>query len=151
MAKYAAGTSVSPARSREELDKMLKKYGATGFGYVDQERAAAIMFSINGRTYRYLVQMPQLQDFRRNSTGYVLSTTAQKRAWEQSVREQWRALVVTIKGKLVAVDTGIETFEESFLRHVIMPNGQTVGETIEPQLEEMYRTGTMPKMLQGPR
>jgi hypothetical protein len=123
--KFASGTNVSPARSREELDKMLKKYGATGFGYVDQKLAAAIMFELNGRTYRYLVAMPQRESFQRNpSTNLKLSADAQTRAWEQATREQWRALVATIKGMLIAVDYGIKTFEEVFMNHTVMANGQ---------------------------
>jgi hypothetical protein len=148
--KFASGTNVSPARSREELDKMLKKYGATGFGYVDQKVAAAIIFEINGRTYRYLVAMPQRDDFKTNpTTGYKLGAEGQNRLWEQATREQWRALVATIKGMLIAVDYGIKTFEEVFLNHVVMSNGQTVAEYIEPQLGDMYRTGQLPKMLPG--
>jgi hypothetical protein len=148
--KYAASTDVTPARSREELDKLLRKYGATGFGYVDQEKAAAIMFELNGRTYRYLVAMPQIEDFKQHpTTGYLQSAAKQKKDWEQAVRVQWRALVATIKGKLIAVDNGIETFEESFMRHTVMPNGQTIGDYIEPELESMYQTGKLPRMLPG--
>ncbi len=149
--KYASGTTVTPARSREELDKLLGKYGATGFGYVNQKHAAAIMFELNGRTYRYLAKMPQLEDFKKTSSGLFLSSVNQKKAWEQAVKEQWRALVATIKGKLIAVDSGIETFEEVFMDYTVMGNGQTVREYYEPQLETMYQTGELPKMLQGPR
>ncbi|MDB5079572.1 MAG: hypothetical protein JWP00_1496 [Chloroflexi bacterium] len=145
--KFAAGTTVTPARSREELDKLLKKYGATGFGYVDQKQAAAIMFELEGRTYRFMVAMPQLEDFKRSSTGYVLSATAQKKAWEQSVKEQWRAIVATIKGKLIAVDCSIQSFEEVFMDQMVMANGQTVAEYVEPELRRMYQTGELPRML----
>lgn len=150
--KFAAGTTVTPARSREELDTILKRFGAKGFGYVDQEQAAAIIFEIDGRTYRYLAPMPQLDDFKLNSRGYYRSDLAsQKRDWEQAVREQWRALVATIKGKLVAVDSKIESFEDAFQQYTVMSNGQTVGEYNKAQLETMYRTGELPKMLPGGR
>src|SRR4051812_31213722 len=112
--KFAAGTTVTPARSREEIDTLLKRFGASGFGYAEQDPYVAIIFELNGSTYRYMVKMPQMEDFKKNSAGYSLSATGQKNVWEKAVREHWRALVATIKGKLVAVDSGIETFESVF-------------------------------------
>jgi hypothetical protein len=149
--KFAAGTSVSPARSREEIDSMLKRFGAAGFGYAEQNQAVAIIFEISGATYRYMVNMPKLEDFRTNAAGHSLSATGQKNAWEHAVRETWRALVATIKGKLVAVDSGIETFEDVFQQYTVMPNGQTVGEYNKFQLDTMRRTGELPRMLPSGR
>ncbi len=149
--KYAAGTTVSPARSREEIDSMLKRFGASGFGYGEQKEAVAIIFEINESTYRYNVNMPKLEDFKRNTSGHSLSMKGQLNAWEQAVRETWRALVATIKGKLVAVDSGIESFEQVFQQYTVMPNGQTVGEYNKLQLETMRQTGELPRMLPSGR
>jgi hypothetical protein len=149
---YAACTSVTPGRSREEIDKMLRKYGATGFGYAEQDdNAAALMFTLSGRTYRYLVAMPKLSDFTHSSRfAYARNGQTQaKAAYELAVREKWRAIVATIKGKLIAVDTGIETFEEIFMARTVMTNGQVVADYIEPELKRMYATGQVPKLF-GP-
>lgn len=35
---------------------------------------------------------------------------------------------------------------EEFLAHLLLPNGETVGEWVGPQIEEVYVTGQMPKM-----
>ena len=33
------------------------------------------------------------------------------------------------------------------MAHVVLPNGQTVGEVMVPQIAAAYETGTMPKLL----
>ncbi|MBA2677138.1 MAG: hypothetical protein H0U76_01885 [Ktedonobacteraceae bacterium] len=57
-AKYAAGTTVSIARSREEIEKLLKNYGGTSFMYGSQGDRAAVMFELKGRQYRMEVSYP---------------------------------------------------------------------------------------------
>ena len=52
-----------------------------------------------------------------------------------------------IKAKLEAVESGISTVEREFFYDVVLPDGKTIGEWMAPQLEEAYRTGSMPPML----
>ena len=51
------------------------------------------------------------------------------------MRQRWRALALCIKAKLEAVECGITSFEEEFLAHVVMPNGQTFGKLALAQIE----------------
>ena len=51
------------------------------------------------------------------------------------------------KAKLEAVESEITTFEEEFLAHILLPDGQTAGDYLLPQLERVYETGKMPTML----
>ena len=71
-------------------------------------------------------------------------------AYEQAVRQRWRALALVIKAKLEAVETGITSFEEEFLAHIVLPSGQTVGAWMVPQVEKAYVNGAMPPMLPAP-
>ncbi len=72
-------------------------------------------------------------------------TTAHKAAWlEQERRRRWRALLLTIKAKLVSVENGIEKFEEAFLAHIVIAGGQTVGQKALPELAQIYKSGSMP-------
>jgi len=61
----------------------------------------------------------------------------------------WRGLVLLVKGKLEAVASGIATIESELLAYTVMPDGETVGEWLEPQLNEVYRSGQMPPLLPG--
>ena len=69
------------------------------------------------------------------------------KAWEQAQRSAWRALNLVIKAKLESVKAGIFTFEQEFLPHILLPNGQTVGEFMVPQIETAYQGGQMPPLL----
>ena len=66
---------------------------------------------------------------------------------EQLERSMWRQLYIIIKAKLVAVEAGIRTIEQEFREDMLLPNGQTVGEYIGPQIEQAYLTGNMPPLL----
>lgn len=39
------------------------------------------------------------------------------------------------------------TFEDEFMAHIVLPNQQTVGDWMRPQIEEAYQTGQLPPML----
>ena len=65
----------------------------------------------------------------------------------QEERQRWRALVLVIKAKLEAVESGITTFENEFLAHIVLPDNRTVGEWLAPQIDSAYEEGGMPKLL----
>jgi hypothetical protein len=59
-------------------------------------------------------------------------------------------LALVIKAKLEAVDSGITTFEDEFLAHIVMPDGQTVASHIKPGIAAAYESGTMTPLLPPP-
>lgn len=67
--------------------------------------------------------------------------------WWTANRQRWRALALVIKAKLEAVETGIVSFEQEFLPHLVLPNGGTVHEWLAPQMEAVYDKGVMPRLL----
>jgi hypothetical protein len=62
---------------------------------------------------------------------------------QKTRRQKWRALLLCIKAKLESVASGIESFEEAFLAHVVLPNGQTVADHIAPRIAESYEGNKM--------
>lgn len=151
--KFAEGTTISVARSRDEIEKMLAKHGASGFIYGEQGNRAMIAFELHDRRYRMDLNYPGLSEFsagRVNQYRERERTPAQKfAAYEAEKQRLWRGLALLVKAKLEAIASGISTEEEELLSYTVMSNGQTVGEWIEPQLEEMYERGTMPAFLPG--
>ena len=150
MSKYAENTSVSADKSRSEIERTLQRYGATGFMYGWEGSKAIIAFKMKNRQIRFMLEMPG----RDEKQFWFTSGRNQKRseaqafaAWEQATRQRWRALALAVKAKLEAVEAGIATFEQEFMAHVVLPNGQTVGEVMVPQIAAAYETGTMPKLL----
>lgn len=151
MSTYAAKTTVSPERSRAELETVLKRYGATAFAYGYEEHRAVVTFKAAERFVRFEIAVPQLEDFRVGPGYRSRSSTQQHNARDQAERQIWRALVLVVKAKLEAVESGIVSFEEEFMAHLVLPDGSTVGQWMEPQIAEVYETGEMPALLPGTR
>jgi hypothetical protein len=154
MGRYASETTVSPAKSRAEIEDTLNRYGASGFSYAWEEqegvRREMIQFRASGKYLRFQMEMPSPSDeqFKRTpARRQRRSPDAAFNAWEQACRQKWRALALAIKAKLEVVDSGIATFESEFLSHIVMPDGLTVGQHILGAVDKAYVTGKMPALL----
>jgi hypothetical protein len=139
MRHYAQNTEVSTERSRAEIERTLRRYGASAFVSGWNEQNAFLAFQLQERSIKFILPMPSASD-----KAFWYSHKGQRRrtdqaafeAWEQACKARWRALGLCIKAKLEAIASGIESFEESFLAHFVLPNGQTLGEQIIPQLKQ---------------
>lgn len=138
--RYARRTKVSAEQSRREVEHLLAKYGATGFGYSWERREvpieppplhgektelrefATIMFRFKSRAIRLDVPMSSVRE------------AGTKAKLEVLTRQRWRALVLVIKAKLEAVDSGISTLDSEFLANVVTTDGVTVGDVLVPHL-----------------
>ena len=150
--KYAADTSVSSEKSQAEIRTILNRYGAKKFGYLEEEERAAIVFEIQDRRIRFILPLPSRtsREFTHTPERDTLrSVEAQHKAYEQAIRQRWRALTLAIKAKLEAVESGIATFEDEFMAYVVLPTGQTVGEWMHPQIAASYESGKMPPLMLG--
>lgn len=147
MAKYAQNTSVSSDKSKSEIEKTLTRYGANGFMYGWSEQNAVIAFEMIGRRIKFVLPMPNRNEFLLTDTGRERAESQVQIAYEQATRQRWRALALVIKAKLEAVESGITEFQEEFLAHIVLPNGSTVGENMLPQIESSYKNGKMPLLL----
>ena len=150
MARYAEATSVPSDRSRIEIERTLRRYGADAFMYFTDKDRAAIAFRAQGRHIRFLLPTPNpaAAEFTRTpARGNRRSPEAAHEAWEQAIRQRWRALALVIKAKLEAVEAGIAVFEDEFMANIVLPDGRTVGEFMRPQIESAYQSGHMPPML----
>ncbi len=146
---YAEKTAVPSDRSRAEIERTLRRYGAEGFMYGWKGDYAVIAFEAGNRQIKFTLPMPNIDDpkIRETPTGREKSDSAIEKAYEQSVRQRWRALALVIKAKLEAVEAGITMFEEEFLAHIVLPGGETVGSLMIPQVQIAYETGEMPTLL----
>lgn len=148
MSRYAATTTVSWQRSRDEIERTLTRYGAEQFLYGWKDEKALVAFRMGGRQIRFVLALPDRHDreFTHHSKGPRTADAAEK-AWDQAVKQRWRALALVIKAKLEAVESGIATFEDEFMANTVLPDGQSVGEFMRPQIAIAYDNGEMPKLL----
>jgi len=147
--RYAEGTQVASDRSRAEIEATLCRYGASAFsyGWDDSESIAMVKFRIADRWVAMMLPLPP-RDSREftHTPGRALARSSSQReaAYEQAVRQRWRALALVIKAKLEAVESGISTVEREFLSDILLPDGSRLGDWAKPALEQAYATGLMP-------
>lgn len=159
MTTYASKTQVPVERSRAEIERTLTRYGAEQFIYGWDRVGAVIAFVVTTeagqkRQVRFTLPLPDRTDrefthYKRGDYGYEYERAAgeAEKRWEQACRQRWRALNLVVKAKLEAVESGIATFEDEFLAYTMLPGGETVGQWLTPQLDEVYQRGIMPPML----
>jgi hypothetical protein len=146
---YAAATSVPPARSRDEIERTLARYGAKQFMFGHDEHSGIVAFTMRGRQIRFLMEIPGLDshEVRLTETGKRRTNAAAQDARDKLVRQRWRAMLLVIKGKLEAIETGLVSFDSEFLAQTVLPNGQTMGEYAVPAVAEAYQSNQMPELL----
>lgn len=152
MSTYASTTSVDSSKSRAEIERTLARYGATGFMYGWDLTSAVVGFIVSGRQIRFTLPLPdrEAKEFTHTpSKGLRRSADQVEQAYEQAVRQRWRALALVIKAKLEAVEAGIVSFEQEFAMHMMLPSGETVGQWVLPQLADVYANNTVPALLPG--
>ena len=153
MTRFAANTDVSVERSRAEIESLIVRYGATSTAFMNAPGRALIMFEAQKRRIVFELPLPDQKDerFRQTPTGREKrNPESWHAAWEQACRQKWRALALVIKAKLEAVESGITTFEDEFLAHIIMPDGISVGKHIKPAIHAWYASGKMQPLLPPP-
>jgi hypothetical protein len=131
---YAARTTVPIEKSKAEIERTLRRYGADRFAYFVEPKGAVVMFEAHDRRLRFSLPLQEGKDAK----------------VDQARRQRWRALLLAIKAKLESVASKIETFDEAFLSHVVLPDGKTVHEHVAPRLAQIANGGEMQPLLPGP-
>ena len=129
MSKYAKHTTVPVERSRTQIEQCLERYGASSFvfGWDRSSGISAIAFEFKGLMFRIEIPIPT-------------------DCPPQDERQRWRVLLLVIKAKLEAVESGISTIREEFLAYVMTPGG-TLGKRLIPQLDGIAKSGNIPPLL----
>jgi len=131
---YAENTTVPISRSREELERTLERFGATAQAWMrdDETQLVTLAFKRSGRGYRFVVRLPQWQD-----EHYLYTPTHQRRtelkareAADQEARRRFRSLANFVKALMDAADTGIISAEDALLPYLLLPNGETVADSV---------------------
>jgi hypothetical protein len=110
---YAEGTTVDSFKSRVEIERMLQKVGCTHVGVMHEPGFATVSFRKGLAVVQIRIGLPDAKDAPRRRHD--------RQTWaEQAGRERWRQLLLVLKAKFTALEQGIETFEETFLPHLVL-------------------------------
>lgn len=143
MRRFAEDTVVTVEKSKAQIERLLMDFKATAFMSATNQDMAMIVFTMANRNIKFVVPLPKIAEFE--------GKRDPQRAMEQTTRTRWRALNLALKAKLEMAATGITTFEDEFLAHIVMPDGQTVGQMTKPRIAIAYETGEVRPLLEGPR
>lgn len=128
---YAQDTTVNAHQSQGEVRSMLHEVGATRYAVMEHDGQVDIMFEINQTAYR--ISRPELPEIKGKSI-------------PQRERAAWRALVLLIKAKKVAIDQGITTVEREFMADTLTRDGSLLIEHREALLAANYGTDGPPRL-----
>jgi hypothetical protein len=153
--RYAQGTSVGVSRSRDQIDRILRDWGAQGVQWTDEfvpERRVLLRFiwkyEDTQLTARFVLRC-DLDLISSNSidgrTGKLSDAKYDKNLSEWS-NESHRLLLLFLKGAMYAIDAGLIKAEQLFMPFFEDKDGNTVGEILMSRLSELPKLSTM-KML----
>jgi hypothetical protein len=167
--RYAEGTEVPVSKTRDELENLLERHGA---GQIQVTRDAStkqavVIFRIAERYVKLQVKLSASDVPPINFESWACKdktikfpqswgawSESKRKDWiaktlEQREREAWRRLLLITRGKLELVADAESTVEREFLADIMLPDGSTVHEQLQPRLAESYTSGEMPRLLPG--
>jgi hypothetical protein len=144
--KFAEGTTVPVEKTRYEIEGLLRKHGASEFSSGWTGGQAGISFVVHHRRVQFRVSTPTAETLSKDlrSRAIRLAGTSWDPVAQRNVpsaagvssviaeeeRRLWRCLLLAIKAKLEIVASGIATFDEEFLAHIVTEDGATIMERI---------------------
>jgi hypothetical protein len=134
---YADATS--DARAREEIKKVLVRFGSVGFmdDYERQEvllafthrgRQVQLRASAKGWAQMWLKEHPWNHNRRTSQVDYEQAALRQGHVAVNSILRDW------IKGRVTAIETGILSFEAVFMPYMLTPDGRPLLERVHELL-----------------
>lgn len=114
---YAEDTKVPIADSQAAIERLVTEAGAKEFYRGTDSKHWVVGFVMKDRRIQFALEVPNATTIsrKRGSSASVESVI------EKTARARWRALFLTVKAKLISVESGIEVFEEAFLGQIIVP------------------------------
>lgn len=152
---FAEGTKRSSYQTRDDIERELRRHGAADYGFVSSGKEALIVFKAKERTIRFRLPYPDRESFRKIKDRWGReqrrTDSGVEAEWEKETRRLWRSLYACIKARLVAIEDGVETFDEAFFAHIVDPlSGVTMYEATRKQIAQRYAGQDVP-LLEGPR
>jgi hypothetical protein len=138
-----SSTSVSVEKSQGQIRKLLSGAGASRLAFGEErdesQRWAAVTFLIGTHAVRLRVPLKPVSEKVVRDKLMRARTKSEDEIrdalYEQEEKRIWRVLAWNLKARMVAVQEGVETFEEAFLAHLV---DRQTGQTI---YEQLARTG----------
>ena len=126
-------TSVAVERSQADIRSLLVGYIAEGYRIEERREPSGqewgvVEWGYAGQRVRFEVPVEQPNQAAIEQVARRARTRKREEIEEDEReglrRETWRSLAQSIGARMRAVGSGVETFEEAFLAHLLTPSGQ---------------------------
>src|SRR5690606_7148707 len=128
---YSNATSGDKALG--EIQKVLRGFGCNKFGSMVDDVAGELLVQVECRGKMVSVKAPTkgyaqawLKENPWTSRRSVTRTVYERKAMDIAGVAVYSILRDWIKGQVMAIETGILSFEGAFLGQILLPNGQTI-------------------------
>ncbi len=148
MSKLPYSSATSGDRALIEIQKVLRHFGCNKFGTMldDEHGELLLQFEWQGKAVSVKASFRGYAAAWLKENPYSHRRRSSKIEWERKAMDIGSVAIYSvlrdwIKGQVVAVETGILSFEGAFLGQILLPSGMTVLEHVEskkllPQLEK---------------
>lgn len=136
----------SGVRAREEIIKILKRFGCESVGFMDQFEDSAVLlaFTHRGRNIQLRASASGWANAYLRENPWSIRRRYTRQEWEARALAQGMIAVNSIlrdwvKGQVTAIETGILSFEHVFMPHMLAADGRPIVEHMAsklPQIED---------------
>ncbi len=131
-------TASSGANARDEVTKILSRFGCESVGFMDDfaDHAVMLAFKHRGRPVQLRASAKGWAAMFLKANPYTGHRRVSRAEWERTALDQGLIAVNSIlrdwiKGQVTAVETGIMSFEAVFFSHMLTRDGRTVLDAIQ--------------------
>jgi hypothetical protein len=135
MVPYASASS--DMRAREEIKKILTRFGCESIGFMDdmREHEVLLAFTHRGRQVQLRASARGWASMRLKEKPWTTYHRRTRHEYEQEALKQGHVAVNSVlrdwvKAHITIIESGLVSFEATFLPHMLTATGQTVLERI---------------------
>lgn len=132
-------TTVRAEKSQMEISSELNRYSISNVQHTSTDTFFSIAFQaqIEGADKPMMIRI---------DVPYDQSNDTEDRYGWRNKRILYRALFYYIKALLIAWDSGMKTFAEIFMPHIVLPGGKTVSQDLLPRYALAIESGQLPEI-----
>jgi hypothetical protein len=150
----SATTTTSVDQSQAAIIAMLRRYGASGFGFRTDGDTVRVTFFMprQGGGEPHEVEIPiDIVRVRARLADAVKRQKKRAPAGDNAERVAWRVLYLWIDAALAAVSIGAQSLDDAFLAHMVIPNRHGTLKRVADHMAPMLASGAdvMPTALVG--
>jgi hypothetical protein len=154
--RYARNTKVGVAKSRNEIDQILRRWGADQLQWSEDVKNGRSMLRFvwthEDTPYcaQFVVKVPSAEEIKEESvdgrTG-GFSQTKYDKAMKQRGTVEHRELALLLKAMFVAVEAELISAEQILLPFLEDASGQTIADIVLPNMSKILQRGGVKQLL----